>query len=399
MYRISNKIFEQIKIEVLSYKFLEKYDFNYDVIENFIFGNEFYKKINTCVSEKNFNSKQVFEAFKSLIVELNEDPHVNGDNILEYIYHYALSKSFPETVQYETIEENYGVMELALKLFHVIFRFENLCGCDTWQGRYPLNLLEREEYRKYDSKEEYVNFIASFNNDYIYEMMKLNQDVIGYNTLDHICGVHHISMSIARQLYLKGLEIDLGLVSGAASGHDIGKFGCKPEEANKVAYYHYYYSGEWFKKRNIVYIRNIAINHSTWDLELENLTIESLLLIYSDFRVKQGPNNEMKFYSLDESFEVILNKLDNLDEVKTNRYRRVYSKLKDFEEYLNNYEINLDPSFKLTDEVKMPRRRYYSLVQGQEIIEGTKYFSISHNIRLMNMIKTENSSIDSKGYN
>ena len=31
---------------------------------------------------------------------------------------------------------------------------------------------------------------------------------------------------------------------------------------------------------------HIAANHSVWDLELENLSVESLLLIYADFRVK-----------------------------------------------------------------------------------------------------------------
>lgn len=33
-------------------------------------------------------------------------------------------------------------------------------------------------------------------------------------------------------------------------------------------------------------IGHIATNHSVWDIELENLPIESLVLIYSDFRVK-----------------------------------------------------------------------------------------------------------------
>jgi nicotinic acid mononucleotide adenylyltransferase len=392
MYRISNKIFEQIKIDVLSPKFLKKYNLNYDIIENFIFGNEFYKNINICVSERNFSSQSVFAAFKTLILELNKDPALDDLNIIQHIYYYALGKSFPDAVLMHTIDENEGVMELALKLFQVIFTFEKTTGSDNWPGKYPLNLLDREVYRKYDSKIEYQKFLESFKDDYIYEMMKLNQEVIGYNTLDHICGVHHIAMSIARQLDYKGLEIDLGLVSGAAAGHDIGKFGCKPEEARKVAYYHYYYSGEWFRIRDIFYIRNIAINHSTWDLELDNLTLESLLLIYSDFRVKAGPEHSMKFYSLVESFEVILNKLDNLDEVKTNRYRRVYEKLQDFEEYLNRYEIDLEPDFVYdVENIKPPKRHHYSLVQGQEIIDGTKFISIRHNTHLMNMLKTENS--------
>ncbi|WDC84150.1 hypothetical protein PL321_18120 [Caloramator sp. mosi_1] len=115
----------------------------------------------------------------------------------------------------------------------------------------------------------------------------------------------------------KNLPIDLGRISGAAAGHDIGKFGCKGVELKRVPYLHYYYTDVWFKKHNINYIRNIAINHSTWDLELENLSIESLILIYSDFRVKNkriDNKEQMYIYSLDESFDVILNKLDNVDE-------------------------------------------------------------------------------------
>ena len=32
----------------------------------------------------------------------------------------------------------------------------------------------------------------------------------------------------------------------------------------------------------------ISANHSTWDLEFENLPIESLLLIYADFMSRMG---------------------------------------------------------------------------------------------------------------
>ena len=71
----------------------------------------------------------------------------------------------------------------------------------------------------------------------------------------------------------KGLKIDLGRVSGAAAGHDVGKYGCIGEELKRVPHLHYYYTDQWFKKYNINYIRNIAINHSTWDLELENLSL------------------------------------------------------------------------------------------------------------------------------
>jgi nicotinic acid mononucleotide adenylyltransferase len=64
----------------------------------------------------------------------------------------------------------------------------------------------------------------------------------------------------------------------------------------------------------------------------------------------------------------------------------------DFEKFLKRYEIDLTPDYVFDEErVIMPKRYYYSLVQGQEVIEGTKFLSIRHNTDLMNMLKTENS--------
>lgn len=84
--------------------------------------------------------------------------------------------------------------------------------------------------------------------------------------------------------------IDLGLISGAALGHDIGKFGCKPGE--RVPYLHYYYTDQWFTQRGLTALGHIAANHSVWDLEIENLSSESLALVYADFRVKQTYDGE-----------------------------------------------------------------------------------------------------------
>lgn len=42
----------------------------------------------------------------------------------------------------------------------------------------------------------------------------------------------------------------------------------------------------------------------------------------------------IRFWSLKDSYQVILDKLDNVDEKKRRRYARVYARLKDFEEYL-----------------------------------------------------------------
>lgn len=188
-----------------------------------------------------------------------------------------------------------------------------------------------EEASSFECAAEYSRFKKFFAQEYIYEMMRLNAEVTPFRTLEHIAGVHYVAMTVARGLYAAGVPIDLTLTSGAAAGHDLGKFGCKPNE--RVPYLHYYYTNQWFNNHSMEYIGHIAANHSTWDLEPENLSVESLVLIYADFRVKQSRGDdgrEITYISnLDEAFNVILSKLDNVDEVKLNRYRFVYSKLHD----------------------------------------------------------------------
>ncbi|MFQ9444100.1 MAG: hypothetical protein ACLR01_04625 [Vescimonas sp.] len=75
----------------------------------------------------------------------------------------------------------------------------------------------------------------------------------------------------------------------------------------------------------------MAANHSVWDLEPEYLSAEALLLIYADFRVKQTHDPEgheiTHISSLAEAFDVILNKLDDVDGEKRRRYTRVYARL------------------------------------------------------------------------
>ena len=123
-----------------------------------------------------------------------------------------------------------------------------------------------------------------------------------------------------------------------------GKFGCKPNE--RVPYLHYYYTNQWFTAYHMEGIGHIAANHSTWDLELDNISVESLVLIYADFRVKQMRGEDgrelTKIYTLKDSFDVILSKLDNVDEKKRNRYRVVYSRLYEFERYMRSKGVDVD---------------------------------------------------------
>lgn len=384
------ELYDEIFESLTSEEFLDTYNFDKDFIIGILYKVNLVSIMKDMIKEDNYSSVKLFEVVEPFLKELT--PYGISDNFLDYIYQYTLGKAFPEARTIEVVNDYEVAAEGYLLLLRVLSVYQKKSNDGTWQSIYPIEFLTKKEVEELEDNEEYIKFVNGFNNDYIYELLKINQEYIGYSTLDHISGVNHIAMMIARQLKSIGLPIDLGRVSGAAIGHDVGKFGCKGEELKKVPYYHYYYTGQWFLKHDISYIRNVAINHSTWDLELDNLPIESLILIYSDFRVKAPKNrteeNRMTFYSLDDAFDVILNKLDNLDEKKEKRYRRVYSKLKDFEMYLISLGLNLEADQEINRNIKV-KRNHYSLMYGDEIINGYKYEAKKHNIMLLYLLRNE----------
>ena len=111
----------------------------------------------------------------------------------------------------------------------------------------------------------------------------------------------------------------------------------------RVPYLHYYYTWTWLEAAGLEEIGQVAANHSTWDLEFENLPMESLLLIYADFRVRGERVNGkevMRICSLEESRDVIFSKLADMTEEKQRRYRTVYAKLRDFEAFLQAHGVS-----------------------------------------------------------
>jgi nicotinic acid mononucleotide adenylyltransferase len=352
----------------------------------------FVKQMDKMLKTRDYSCSAVFELCRDMLNELagNDVP----DNWLEYIYQYAIGKSFPQALETSLNNSLDGACSVYLQMLRKICNLQQSSDDGTWQSKYPLEPLSPGEQAELEDPDEYRLFLKAFDSEYIYEMMKLNGELMGHNTLDHICGVHYLSLFIARQFKELGLPTDLGRVSGAAAGHDIGKYGCRGAELKRVPYLHYYYTDQWFKKHGIVYIRNIAINHSTWDLEIENLSLESLILIYSDFRVKTSPcgknKGRMHMFSLADSFDIVLGKLDNLDDKKEKRYRKVFAKLKDFEDYMVSLGIRTDPDTRADTPISLPKARgYYALMHGQQVVQNLKYQSIRHNINTMYRLRNE----------
>ena len=217
-------------------------------------------------------------AFRPLLDQVAPDP---AEGWLSYAYQVARALLYPASDPGHTSAQWDGAL-CFLQLLQVLFDAERTClPFDFWLD---FEFCTEEELSHSGVAEEYRRFCYRFREEYIYEMLRLSREVTSFRTLEHIAGVHYVSMRVARAFCASGGLIDLGLISGAALGHDLGKFGCKPEE--RVPYLHYYYTDQWFTRRGLTALGHIAANHSVWDLEIENLSSESLTLVYADFRVK-----------------------------------------------------------------------------------------------------------------
>ncbi|MCJ7656625.1 MAG: cytidyltransferase [Candidatus Atribacteria bacterium] len=389
------ELYNKISKKILHTQILDDISLDKEFVRKYIEDPLFLKQLSSMVKKKDYSCQAVYFLCQHILIDIDKKHH--SANWLYQVFQFALSKSFPEAVELslKDISDNCRkAFLLYLEFLRIISKFQMSSGGPTFHGKYPLNFLTSEEKNKLENPAEYKRFLKAFNDEYIYEMMTLSQEVLKFNTLDHICGVNWIALFIGRQLYNLGLPVDLGRISGSAAGHDIGKYGCRDIEVKRTPYLHYYYTDMWFEKHNIPYVGHIAVNHSVWDLELENLPLESLILIYSDFRVKNANNGlkeEMRIFSLRNSFQIILGKLDNVDEKKRKRYCRVYEKLKDFEDYMINLGVNIDVENKEISSCNKDRKPYYPLMHGQEVTQNIKFLSIEHNIDLMHELRDESS--------
>ncbi|MCH4889920.1 hypothetical protein EZV73_20235 [Acidaminobacter sp. JC074] len=389
---LTAKIITTIKRRVSNWRFLLMMQLKKDFLLDAISSKSFYHVLLKHVENKDFTCQALKNAYETIYADIFDEPM--KEDFLSVTYQYVLSKSFPDAVTIE-LDFDSKPFELYLTMLRVFSEFQKQSEDDTFMSVYPFELLTKEEVLSLEDQSEYKTFSDAFNNQYIYEMMKLNYEVTGHSTIEHILGVHYLALKLGRQLKACGVDIDLGRVSGAAAGHDIGKFGCRPEESKKIAYYHYYYTYHWFSELDIKYIKNVAVYHSTWDLELESLSVESLILIYSDFCVKRSkskPGNfKMKFLTVDESFKVILDKLDNLDDKKIKRYEKVYLKLKNFHMYLGSLGIDTEVQnyigHSLPEKKSHVKTAYDILDHGQKITDHIKVLAIEKSIQLMHQLR------------
>jgi len=326
---------------------------------------------------------QVLELCSDILPRLSQKPE---DGWLSFCYRYVRSLMFPDGDFAPDRTKYADGAQMLLTAMQVLFDLERQTL--PFDPLTDFAFLREDEYRPCDHAREYERFLSAFRREYVYELMRLGAEVTSFRTLGHIAGVHYIATTVADGLQRAGVSIDPALVSAAAAAHDMGKFGCRPGE--RVPYLHYYYTDQWLLARNMEGVSHIASNHSTWDLELESLSVESLCLIYADFRSKQDRDengNEITvLYPLDQSFQVILSKLDNVDQAKRRRYEFVYGKLHDFEDYLRQHGVDVDLTG--TPAAPIPKKDV-ALMSPDEMVQSLTLLSVRHNLELMHALSSE----------
>ncbi|WP_324822655.1 hypothetical protein [Sinanaerobacter sp. ZZT-01] len=383
------EIYKAISDHLTQRYFLKKIKFTKKSVLSILKDEKWTQAVKNTMEASHFSCRNVLENFLPCLEGLcSESPSVGW---FSYSYLYLRKGLFPESIVLEEKSCYNAVVLFYLEILRVFIEQDR--HNRAFDPMKDFIFLTQDELMKSHHSEEYLRFKECYQKNYIYEMMCIGKEETDFNALGHIAGVHAIAMHVARQMEQAGVAIDLSLVSGASAGHDIGKYGCKNAEVKRMPYLHYYYTDQWFKNYDMPAIGHIASNHSTWDLELENLSVESLVLIYADFRVKSSGKKDGKeqiaFYTLSDSFNVILNKLDNLNNAKKDRYIHVYAKLVDFQSYMHSLGVNteLGDGAVLKSEVQKDA----VLMDLGETVQNLKYMAIDHNIRLMNKLGSESS--------
>ena len=312
-------------------------------------------------------------------------PGEPSEGWLAYAYDYARRLLYPEKTDAEPFAP--GAVFL-LSVLQVLFAAEaELLPHDP---AWTFDFLTDDGLAGSPSAPSYQRFLRLWRREFVYELMRLGLEVTPYRTLEHIAGVHHLAVTAARALRKSGVAVDVALVSGAAAGHDLGKFGCRPGE--RVPYLHYFYTDQWFRRRRMTDIGHVAANHSVWDLEPDYLSVEALLLIYADFRVKQlhdAQGREItRISTLAQAFQVILDKLDDVDGEKQKRYTRVYARLEDFEQFMVSRGVDVTMSG--GDTPPLPEK-HTALMTDDEALRALTLRCVGHNMELMHRLTDQRS--------
>ena len=328
---------------------------------------------------------QLLELCRPVLDQLCQEPE---EGWLRFCYETLAAGLFPDPSRPPATAKQREAMEFYLQILEwLLAREQSFCPFD------PLldpHWASQEELADSRLSQEYAVFRKAVLRDRFPTLLRIGRDCMPFDPASHTIGVNNVAVHTAQLARKAGLKVDIPLVSAASLSHDIGKFGCRGKDAPRTPYLHYYFTWQYLSEQDLPHIAHVAANHSTWDLEFENLPIESLLLIYADFRVRalrdETGKEHTQIYSLADSYSIILSKLANMTPEKHRRYATVYAKLRDFEGFLASRGIPADMAVQepLPVSPKAP-----ALCTGEEAISGLRHLTFDNSLRLMDTFSAD----------
>ena len=328
---------------------------------------------------------QAVQACAPILQRLCPEPQ---EGWLRFIYDTLAAVLFPDPNRPPATQAQERAMAFYLQVLEWLLDQEGEnCPFDPLLDPHWATGQELEDSR---IRQEYLNFQKAVRRDHFPALLRIGRECMPFDPASHTIGVNNVAVHGARLAKLAGLSVDIPLVSAASLSHDIGKFGCRGKSAPRTPYLHYYFTWQYLAERELPHIAHVAANHSTWDLEFENLPVESLLLIYADFRVRgtRGPDGKetTKIYSLADSYAIILSKLADVTPEKQRRYATVYAKLRDFESFLSARGVC--PRMEVTRlQPVAPFRPALCSEKGS--ITGLRHLTFDNSLRLMDTFSTD----------
>ena len=321
-----------------------------------------------------------------LIRHLGELPQ---EGLLSYAYEALSAGLYPYSGAPRSTKGQKSALKLFLTVLSRLLDAERESAFDPLLDYLP---LLQEELDASAVRAQCVLFAEAMKKSCYRELLRIGKEIMPFDPAGHTFGVRHVAVHTARQAKQAGLPVDVALAACAALSHDIGKFGCRGEDMPRIPYLHYYYTWKWLEEKGMPDIAHIAANHSTWDLEFENLPIESLILIYADFRVRAergADGKEQAIISpLAQSRDRIFVKLADMTPEKRLRYETVYEKLDDFERFLHSRGVNTDPN---ADALLPAEEKDAALLSQGEVIRALCNHAFDNNVHLMHTISVSDS--------
>ena len=159
--------------------------------------------------------RQALAAFRPLLDAIAPEP---AEGWLPFAYQTAVSLLYPREDHGHTPAQRDGAVCFLHFLRRLFDAEREALPFDFWLD---FDFCTEEELADSGVAAEYRQFLRRWREEYVYELLRLGREVTPFRTLEHIAGVHHVSMAVGRAFKRGGGLIDLGLMSGAAAGHDI----------------------------------------------------------------------------------------------------------------------------------------------------------------------------------